>query len=116
MCASQQVGDSPSSSQQTKKSAISVNREGGDSVRMCLFAKGAQNEHPTSQATRNASTTGHVSEGAKTNAKRVNNNNKRGIKENPSDHVENYARQILQMGLFLMHLDEREGDGNRMIQ
>ncbi|KAL9954297.1 hypothetical protein ACROYT_G041816 [Oculina patagonica] len=44
MCASQQVGDSPSSSQQTKKSANSVNREGGDSVRMCLFAKGGQNQ------------------------------------------------------------------------
>ncbi|KAL9964106.1 hypothetical protein ACROYT_G027689 [Oculina patagonica] len=43
MCASQQVGDSPSSSQQTKKSAISVNHEGGDSVRMCLFANGGQN-------------------------------------------------------------------------
>ena len=37
--------------------------------------------------------------------------------ESRSGHVENYARQILQMGLFLMQLNdtECEGNGNRIV-
>lgn len=38
-------------------------------------------------------------------------------KESSDDHVNNYARQVIQMGLMLMNLNdtEKEGDGRRMV-